>query len=218
MKTTAFELVIFDMDGTLLNSMDCLTDWLYRVVKAHCSPSVTPADLIAAFGPTEEKIIAQFVPGELAKSCLDTYYDLCEREHERVQIYPGINKLLKELQKQDILMALFTGKSRRAAEISLDRLGWRSLFRISITGDDIIRFKPDPEGVNLILERTRAAGKRTIFIGDSDADMAAARSAGIIGGRAEWGGSGLLSAVTVHSDHQFATPQAVIELLLGKPA
>ena len=216
MTARPFDLVIFDMDGTLMHSMDCLADWIHRAVKEHCPPSVTPATITGAFGPTEEKIIAQFVPKELRKASLNTYYDLYEREHDRVYVYPGINELLKEIHKRGIPMALCTGKSRRAVQISLDLLGWKSLFPVIITGDDTMRFKPDPEGLNLILKKTPAMPGRTIFIGDAAADTGAARNAGIISGLANWGAHGISPSADARPDHLFTTPQSVITLLSGQ--
>jgi phosphoglycolate phosphatase/pyrophosphatase PpaX len=167
------------------------------------------------FGPTEEQIIAHLVDKDLVQPCLNTYYKLYEREHDRIYVYLGINELLKAVQKQGIPMALCTGKSRRAVEISLKRLAWNSYFQAVITGDDTKRFKPDPEGLNLILGHISAARKKTIFIGDGTADIAAARNAGILSGHAQWGVPGHTHPVNVHSDYQFATPQAIIDLFMG---
>ena len=218
MSTKAFDLVIFDMDGTLMDSMACLADWLYRAVKDHCPPSVTPATITGAFGPTEKQIIARFVSADLVQPCLNAYYDLYEREHDRVFVYPGIDKLLEAIRDKGIPMALCTGKSRRAVETSLGRLAWSSHFQAIITGDDTTRFKPDPEGLNLILTQIPASRKRTIFIGDAVADTAAADNAGLISGRAEWGVPGNIPPVNARPDYRFTTPQAVIDLLTGAAA
>jgi len=213
MSNKAFDLVIFDMDGTLLDSMACLADWLHRAVKDHCPASVTPATITRAFGPTEKQIITQFVSKDLVQPCLDAYYDFYEREQDRVFVYPGIDKLLEAVRNQGIPMALCTGKSRRAVEISLKRLRWSSYFKVIITGDDTTRFKPDPEGLNLILDQIPAARQRTIFIGDSPADTEAARKAGIISGRAEWGLQEQVPKMIAQPDYGFATPQTVIALV-----
>ena len=215
MSAKPFDLIVFDMDGTLVDSMGCLADWLHRAVKAHCPSSVTPVTITKAFGPKEEKIIEQFVPKDLVKECLNAYYDLYEREHDRVYVYQGINELLRQVQAQGIPMALCTGKSRRAVEISLDILGWESLFEIIITGDDTVRFKPDPEGLNLILGKAKASRGRTIFIGDAAADTGAARNAGIISGCVQWGAPELMPTENAHPDYLFATPQAVVDILSG---
>jgi len=208
----AFDLVIFDMDGTLLDSMGCLADWIHRAVREHCPPSLTPADITAAFGPTERKIIEKFVPKELVKPCLNAYHQLYESEHDRIYVYPGIAVLLKELHRRGVPLALCTGKSRRAVEISLDLLGWEDFFGEIITGDDTSKPKPDPEGANFILGRVKADKKRTIFIGDGAADTGAASGAGILCGRAEWGKPGELPAGSAIPDYRFADPQDFLDI------
>ena len=217
MKNKAFDLVVFDMDGTLMDSMTCLADWLHRAVKDYCPSSVTPATITSAFGPTEEQIIAKFVPKGLVPQCLNAYYKLYEREHDRVFVYPGIDKLLKAVRDQGIPMALCTGKSRRAVEISLKRLGWELYFKSVITGNDTKRFKPDPEGLNLILGQIPAARKRTIFIGDAAADTVAAHNANIISGRAEWGLPGLSPKLNTQPDYKFTIPQDAINFISVQP-
>jgi HAD superfamily hydrolase (TIGR01549 family) len=130
-----------------------------------------------------------------------------------VYVYPGVSELLKAIQQQGVPMALCTGKSRRAVEISLQRLAWGDYFKVVVTGDDTTRFKPDPEGLNLILGQIRAARGRTIFIGDLPADTTVACNAGVVSGRAEWGMSDHAIFANPRPDYQFATPQAVIDLI-----
>lgn len=213
MAVKAFDLIIFDMDGTLLASMGCLADWLHRAVKNYCPASVTPATIAKAFGPTEGQIIAQFVKKDTVQVCLNTYYDLYEREHDRIYVYPGIDELLKTLRSLGIPMALCTGKSRRAVDISLKRLSWDSCFQVVITGDDTECFKPDPEGLNRIMVQIPAERKRTLFIGDSPADIGAADNAGIFAGLAEWGMLAHSTLVNTRPNFQFKTPQAVLDLV-----
>jgi len=194
--------------------MGCLADWLHRAVKAHCPPSVTPATITKAFGPKEEKIIEQFVPKDLVRECLNAYYDLYEREHDRVYVYPGINELLRQVQARGIPMALCTGKSRRATEISLARLGWKDHFKFIVTGDDMARFKPDPDGLDQILSRGEFERSRSIFVGDTVADIAAAANAGMLSGHALWCCPGPLPAGAPKPTYEFPTPQRLLSLLI----
>lgn len=214
-NSRAFDLVVFDMDGTLLDSMGCLEDWIYRAVKPHCAPGLTPADITAAFGPTEKEIISRFVPAEFAQACLEDYYTIYEQEHVlRVSVYPEVDSLLKELRRIKFPAALCTGKSRRAVEISLHQLGWYDVFQTIVTGDDTRKFKPDPEGLNLILSQTRAARDRAIFIGDAPADIAAARNAGIKSGHAAWNHAASLLPPSVPApDYRFSSPNGVSNLI-----
>ena len=214
MPLNNFDLIVFDMDGTLIDSMGCLEDWIYRAIKDHSAPSVNPAAVTAAFGPTEQRIIEAFVPADRAAACLDAYYALYEAEHGRVVVYPGVDELLRQIRQRGIPMALCTGKSRRATEISLARLGWKDHFKFIVTGDDMARFKPDPDGLDQILSRGEFERSRSIFVGDTVADIAAAANAGMLSGHALWCCPGPLPAGAPKPTYEFPTPQRLLSLLI----
>lgn len=214
MSTSNFDLIVFDMDGTLIDSMGCLEDWIYRAVKPYCAPGLTPADVSAAFGPTEKEIIARFVPADAVQACLESYYTFYEQEHVlRVRVYPEVDFLLKELRRMKVPTALFTGKSRRAVEMSLHQLGWDDVFQNIVTGDDIKRAKPDPEGLISLLNQTAASPARTLYIGDSASDIAAAANAGVLSAHARWCCPGPLPADAPKPTYEFPTPQRLLSLL-----
>jgi phosphoglycolate phosphatase/pyrophosphatase PpaX len=216
-KPRAFDLIVFDMDGTLIDSMGCLEDWIYRAVKPYCAPGLKPADVSAAFGPTEKEIIARFVPADAVQACLESYYTFYEQEHVlRVRVYPEVDFLLKELRRTRVPTALFTGKSRRAVEMSLDQLGWCDIFQNIVTGDDIKRAKPDPEGLNTLLKQTAASPARTLYIGDSPSDIAAARNAGVKSGHARWGlASDIQPDGALPPDYKLTAPDGLSRLIFG---
>ncbi|MGD9641400.1 MAG: HAD family hydrolase [Elusimicrobiales bacterium] len=213
MALNKLDLIVFDMDGTLTDTMGCLEDWIYRAIKDHCASSVTPAAVTAAFGPTERKIIEAFVPVDRAAACLEAYYTLCEAEHSRVKVYPGVAEMLRQIGRLGTPMALCTGKSRRATEISLERLGWQEHFKFVVTGDDMARFKPDPDGLNQILARGSFERSRAIFVGDSHADIAAAANAGILSGHALWSRPGPLPTGAPKPSYELAAPLDLLALL-----
>lgn len=213
MAPNKLDLIVFDMDGTLVDSMGCLEDWIYRAIKDHCAPSVTPAAVTAAFGPTEPKIIEAFVPADKVAACLDAYYGLYEAEHDRVVVYPGVGELLRQIGLRGTPMALCTGKSRRAVDISLARLGWENYFKFIVTGDDMARFKPDPDGLNQILSRGNFKRSRAIYIGDTLADMAAAAGAGILSGHARWCCPAPLPVGAPKPSYELAAPRDLLALL-----
>ena len=137
-----------------------------------------------------------------------------EQEHVlRVRVYADVDFLLKELRRTQVPTALFTGKSRRAVEISLEQLGWDDIFQTIVTGDDIKRFKPDPEGLNFILEKTKADPARAIYIGDSPSDIAAAHGAGIKSGHAQWGVDHYIGHI---ANYIFNTPNDILHHLLKR--
>ncbi|VUT24510.1 MAG: fructose-1-P/6-phosphogluconate phosphatase [Candidatus Methanolliviera sp. GoM_asphalt] len=76
-------------------------------------------------------------------------------------------------------MAIFSLNSRRAIETCLERLGLSKKFDIIVSGEDVKKLKPDPDGILKILDATGIAKENSIFLGDSYVDLKAGRAAGI---------------------------------------
>ncbi|QII83087.1 HAD-IA family hydrolase [Jeotgalibaca arthritidis] len=87
--------------------------------------------------------------------------------------------LLAYLKEQSFLLAIVTGKARRSLDISLEQLEMADLFDYIITGDDVEKAKPHPEGIFKVLDNLKLKKEDVIFVGDSDADIAAGLDAGV---------------------------------------
>jgi beta-phosphoglucomutase-like phosphatase (HAD superfamily) len=81
-----------------------------------------------------------------------------------------------------------TGKGRRSAEITLRKLRWAGIFKSVVTGEDVIRQKPNPEGVLLVAKRLQVRPAECIYVGDMPVDIEAGRAAGMITIAAGWHG------------------------------
>jgi pyrophosphatase PpaX len=74
---------------------------------------------------------------------------------------------------------VMTGKGRRAATITLAALGWEAMFDAVVTGEDVVRQKPDPQGLLIVCERLGVPASDCVFVGDSPADIGAGKNAGM---------------------------------------
>lgn len=83
-------------------------------------------------------------------------------------------------------MGIVTGKGRDSLNISLERLALSDYFDVTVSGDDMTRPKPDPEGVETAMKELGASCGETVFIGDSEADMRAGKGAGVFTIGAHW--------------------------------
>lgn len=97
-----------------------------------------------------------------------------------------VREMLTRFKQAGIRMGVVTGKGRRSADISLRVLQLAEYFDVMITGDDVVHPKPHPEGIFMAMRELGGEKETTCFVGDSDADIAAARAAGITAVGVNW--------------------------------
>lgn len=173
-----YKLFIFDIDGTLTSTNRLIFDSFNHIYDKYFGKILTPKEVIALFGPTEEEIINELF-GEDAEEAIIEYFNYYEKNHGIAALHEGIAPLLDFLIEQGAHIAAFTGKGRRSAEITLKELGIFGKIGILISGDDVTKKKPSGEGINKILQFYNLKPEDAIMIGDSTADIKAAREAGV---------------------------------------
>lgn len=178
MMKLRYKLFIFDIDGTLTSTNRLIFDSFNHIYDKYFGKILTPKEVIALFGPTEEEIINELF-GEDAGEAIVEYFNYYEKNHGIAALHEGIAPLLDFLIEQGAHIAAFTGKGRRSAEITLKELGIFGKIGILISGDDVTKKKPSGEGINKILQFYNLKPEDAIMIGDSTADIKAAREAGV---------------------------------------
>lgn len=172
--------MVFDIDGTLARTNHLIFATFNHVAELHLGRSFTPQEIIGLFGPPEEgaaeKVFgAAMVPRIMDEMC--TFYRT--RHREMAGAHEGILAVLGLLRRHGIRLAVFTGKGRRTAAITLDELGMTPFFEHVVTGNDVRCFKPSPEGILQVLDTFHVSPRETVMVGDSMADLTAARDAGV---------------------------------------
>lgn len=180
--------IIFDFDGTLADTWPAMFQACAAVFLKHDNRKVSMEDLYAMAGPTEPQIIEQhLVNRDCVEIAVNEFLLDYEQHHEElVERNTAIVELLCSLQQAGIGMALFTGKSRRTLDISLDKLGWEISFDKIVTGDDVKKRKPSAEGIYQILNELGWSREHTIYVGDSNDDMQAGQESGLRTFAAQW--------------------------------
>lgn len=175
-----YSCVVFDMDGTLTNTNRLIFDSFNHIVETYRGGRMADHEIAALFGPPEEGALRAIVGDECLEEAMQRYLDFYRAHHRSLaSVYVGIPELLEELYDRGVLLALFTGKGRQTAAISLEILGLTRFFRKVVTGNDVVRHKPSGEGIASILAEFRVPRERTLMVGDSAADILAAREAGV---------------------------------------
>jgi HAD superfamily hydrolase (TIGR01509 family) len=205
--------VIFDLDGTLADTFPLIIGAWNAAVREPLGRRFSPEEVIALFGVPEEPMFRRVLAPEDVPKALDVYHHFYEAEHGIVEPFDGINEVLKAITATGIPIGVVTGKGRRAADISLRLLGWDGLFGSVVTGDDVQRQKPDPEGA---LAAARALGvdaPQCVFIGDTPTDVQCGHSAGMRTIAAAWHPVYLDRLREAGADYWANTPRDITSLL-----
>lgn len=179
--------VIFDIDGTLTRTNDLIFASFNHVARKYCGRQFAPPEIIAFFGPPEEGALARIVGEESIAPAMDDLCDFYRENHPAMAaLHDGIEETLVQLRERGIPLAVFTGKGRRTTLITLEALRIDGYFDLIVSGSDVRRHKPHPEGIRQVLERFSLRAAEVLMIGDSQGDMTAARDAGVTAVAALW--------------------------------
>jgi HAD superfamily hydrolase (TIGR01549 family) len=203
------DAVVFDMDGTLFDSMDRVTDGFIAVLAGAGGPTMTSEQVVDAFrhGPPRRMLDAL-----LGRPTTD---DELAEYHRGLSggptaTYDGIDEALEALATTGARLAVFTGADVRSLELLLATAGLHGRFEVTTGGDEVAHPKPAPDGVLLTCERMGVDPSRAAYVGDSKADMEAARGAGVLAIGAGWGS---LWHPSNDADVVAATPSDVVALV-----
>ena len=199
-----YKLFIFDIDGTLTSTNKLIFDSFNHIYDKYFGKTLTPKEVIALFGPTEEEIIHELF-GANAEEAIVEYFNYYEKNHGIAALHEGIAPLLEFLELNGAHIAAFTWKGRRSAEITLKELGIYGMIEMLVSGDDVTQKKPSGEGIIKILRHFNVPPEEAIMIGDSTADIKAAREAGIAVASVLWDCYSIDTVKGMNSDMLFNT-------------
>jgi len=199
--------VVWDMDGTLLDSTRVVPEAFVRAVAALDGQPVDVDDVVAAYWRGTPEIILAFLVGrELGPAEHEVYYQALDAV--ALSAYPGVVETLAALRAKGLPVAVFTGASTRAARILLRAANLD--VDIVLGGDQVERPKPAADGMLLAAQRLATAPDHLIMIGDSPLDLQAARAAGSYNASAAWGH---MYDPSEPADVTLTTPQELLHLL-----
>ena len=208
-----YDAIIFDVDGTLTSTNELIFASFNHIIEKYLGRKCSDEEIIALFGPTEDKIIEKYFP-ENHEEVKEDYYAFYEANHQMAALYPGVKELLSSLKQSGIILGTFTGKGRRAAIITLHKFGIFDYFDLIITGDEVVNHKPDAEGILKFLEAYPFPKERVLMVGDAPPDITASRSAGIPIASVVWDSYAKDEVISMQSDFVFHTVAELSAFLL----
>lgn len=176
---------IFDLDGTLLDTLDDLTDSMNYMLGKHNFPERTRDEIRSFVGNGVRKLVERAIPNEYKadKEFIDKFYDefsLHYNSHSDIKTcpYSGTLNMLDELIRNGYEIAIVSNKIDSAVK-SLSAKFFGKRIRSTIGEKPSIKHKPEPDMVFMAMEEMGANKMDSIYIGDSEVDIETARNAGI---------------------------------------
>lgn len=186
-----FEAVIFDLDGTLLNTLEDLADSTNYALEKMGFPRRSIDQICAFVGNGVQRLIEQVVPEGVEQKKIDetleifkSYYSL--HKEDKTRPYEGIIELLSCLKQAGIQMAIVSNKFDQAVK-ELNENWFKEYIQIAVGESASVRKKPYPDSILMAMKKLGVSKEATLYVGDSDVDIATAHNAGIKCASVTWG-------------------------------
>ncbi len=188
-----FNAVIFDLDGTLLDSLRDIADSMNIVLSGMGFPSHSPGEYRYLVGDGAENLVIRSLPeGERSQEAVKKGLESMREEYARrwsinTRPYEGIPGLLEALKGINIRMAVLSNKADFFTKAMVDHFFGTGIFDIVAGVGPSVAKKPDPAPALLIARELHAEPGRILFLGDTKTDMETAQRAGMFPVGALWG-------------------------------
>lgn len=213
----SIKAVIFDLDGTLLDTLGDLTSAVNAAMRHYNFPLLSEDDVCARVGNGVRRLIERSAPTDTTSSIIDDCLKRFQEHYEahlveRTHPYQGIPAVIEAFHSRGVRMAVLSNKYQAAADRLVSHYfpSQMALTRGEIPG---VPRKPDPTSTQQILSMLNVQPDEVLYIGDSDVDMQTATAAGVTAIGALWGFRDRESLLAAGAEHIAEHPEDLIQLL-----
>ncbi len=212
---TTLHTVLFDLDGTLIDSLRLILDSYHHTLAQHGLPARTDEDWLKGVGTPLTVQLAEWGDApETLEAMIATYREYNLMHHDRmVTVYPGVVNAVREIKAAGLQTGLVTSKNRNGALRGLRLVGLEALMDVLVCADEVTNPKPHPEPVEKAVSLLGAEPTTTVYVGDSLHDMHSGRAAGVRTAAALWGPFGRPHLESAHPDYWLETPGDLVTLV-----
>ena len=178
-----YNTVIFDLDGTLLNTLDDLADSVNYALSKMNYPPRDKSEIRLFLGNGIRNLMKLSVPDGISDEDFDKvfaifkeYYNI--HNQDKTKPYDGVIKLMHDLKNKGIKMAIVSNKVQSAVDQLREKF-FSDVIDIAIGDNPDMKRKPEPDSCFKALELLESATKNAVYVGDSEVDMATAKNAGL---------------------------------------
>lgn len=174
------DTVLFDFDGTIMDTNEVIIQSWQETFRRLEGRETDRETLLKTFGEPLEGTMRDFFPNVPLEEGLEIYRGYQRDNYlPNIRLFPGIRELLDELMQRQVKMALVTSRLRHTTDQALEAFDLGKYFGYVVTADDVTRHKPDPQSVEIALEKIGSAPEHAIQIGDTKHDIQCAHNAGV---------------------------------------
>ena len=214
-----YRCVIFDLDGTLLNTLDDLAGAGNHV----CALRGWPTHPVEAYkhmvGNGIRRLVERFAPPGTDQAALDAAYDQFSawydaHKEDRTAPYPGVPQAVQALKEAGVSVAVLSNKADRMAGPVVEHY-YPGVFPFIQGAVDGLPVKPDPTLLRRLMERMGAGPADTLFVGDSNVDIQTAKNGGLASCGVLWGFRSRAELEAEGAGRIAGTPEELVEVVLG---
>jgi len=210
-----FPIVLFDLDGTLIDSGPIILASMQHAVRTVLGREIPQEELGITIGG--QGIVAQMqaIDVERADDLLEAYKEHNDGLHETLEAFDELVALLPGLKAEGRKLGIVTAKRHRTVTLALERFpALADAFDVVVGFEDTGRHKPDADPVLLAVERLAGTPAEAVYIGDSPFDVGAAKAAGVYAVAVGWGGIHPDDRLLAEEPDAFVrTPQELLDVL-----
>ena len=210
--------VLFDLDGTLIDSIRLILDSYHHTLTQHNLPARSDEDWLKGVGtPLAVQFSEWQESPEILAAMIATYREYNLKHHDTmVTVYPGVLEAVREIKAAGMQTGLVTSKNRQGALRGLRLVGLEALMDVMVCADEVTNPKPHPEPVENAVALLGADPASTVYVGDSIHDMHSGRAAGVKTAAALWGPFGRSHLESANPDYWLAAPTDLVNLIAEK--
>lgn len=204
-----YECIIFDVDGTLVNTEKAVIGSLQRMLKIDFDRDFDKDELAFTFGIPGENALSQLGILDIDKAMVQ--WDIHLRDfYKYIELFSGIEEVVKKLDEIEIKTGIVTSRNNQEIKNDLVLSKLINYFSRVVSADDTLKHKPEPEPLLKFLEVTNIDPSKAIYIGDTTYDFKCAQGAGVDFGLALWGAKNFEG---IEAKYKFKHPQEILDIV-----
>lgn len=212
-----YDTIIFDLDGTLLNTIEDLADSVNAALRMYGFPCRKVDEIKSFVGNGIERLMELSIPNGVNNLQYEKCLEYFRRHYSmnmqnKTAAYEGIMELLGQLSKENYKLAIVSNKFDKAVK-ELNKVYFEKYIEVAIGESEGISKKPAPDIVFKALDELGSTVDKAIYVGDSEVDIETSKNSGVLCVGVTWGFRDRKILEVKGADHIIDTPQELLKII-----